>query len=425
MSDQGEGDATVRTVVPSYAEVFRTRGYLPIFAATMLSTWGDYLARVTVAAFVLERTGSPLATAATFAVSLLPTIFGRSLLAPISDRIPYKFVLLATHLVRALLVCLLIAAVSMSAGLWALLGLMFLVELAGGPVAPATQILMTDMFRNRRVYARAIGLNTLSEQLNQAVGLAVGGIAVAVIGASRALWFDLLTFLVSAAVVSVVLTAKPVIGTPSAGLGGFFKDIVEGAAYLVRDRVLASLLGLGICAVLAMTAPEAVALAYAQAANGSPRYGGLLMAAPILGAVVGILIVSRWAPERQNSRIIWMALLMPLPLLVTVLEPPLSVTWVVWFCSGVLQAFMLPLQATFNLVVPEHFRGRVFGLAGAVSVTASGVAFLLCGLIAQVTTPAAAVGVGAIVSLGAVVLVAARWPRARLREAVNTAYGGR
>jgi len=98
--------------MPSYAEVFRTRGYLALFLAAAVSTWGDYLARVVVAAFVLEQTRSPFAAAATFAVSLLPSIFGRSLLAPIADRIPYKYVLIAAHLIRAVLVGGLILAVS-------------------------------------------------------------------------------------------------------------------------------------------------------------------------------------------------------------------------------------------------------------------------------------------------------------------------
>ena len=37
---------------------------------------------------------------------------------------------------------------------------------------------------------------------------------------------------------------------------------------------------------------------------------------------------------------------------------------------------MLPLQSTFSLVTPE-MRGRVFGLAGALTVSATGVAFLV------------------------------------------------
>jgi len=133
-------------------------------------------------------------------------------------------------------------------------------------------------------------------------------------------------------------------------------------------------------------------------------------------------MVGRWQPERQNSRIIVMALLMPLPLLVTVIAPPLPVTALLWFACGVLQAFMLPLQSTFSLIVPDQMRGRVFGLGGAMSVAASGVAFLVAGYLAERTTPAVAVSTCAAFSLVAIIVLTIRWPRAALRKAVRTAY---
>jgi MFS family permease len=418
--------------MPPYSAVFRSPGYLAIFLAAALSTWGDYLARVIVAAFVLDHTGSPFAAAATFAVSLLPSIFGRSLLAPISDRVPYKYVLIVAHLSRAALVGVLILAVAWvspdqaSGGaqgpLWTVFALLFLIELVGGPAVPSSQILMTDLFSDRRLYARALGLGTMSEQVNQAIGLALGGFVVAWVGPVYGLLLDLGTFLVSAVVIGVVVKVHAILGCPSAGVIGFFRDIGHGATYLFHNRVLVSLLALSLCSVWAMAAPEAVAIAYAQEQSGSTRLGGLLMAAPVFGALAGLVMVGRWQPARQNSRIIGMALLMPLPLLVTVLAPPLLVTWLLWFACGMLQAFMLPLQSTFSLVVPDHMRGRVFGLGGALSVAASGLAFLVAGGLAEKTTPAFAVATCAAVSLSAVLLLAVRWPRAALSTAVSTAY---
>jgi MFS family permease len=98
------------------------------------------------------------------------------------------------------------------------------------------------------------------------------------------------------------------------------------------------------------------------------------------------------------------------------------ITWLLWFVCGVLQAFMLPLQATFSLVVPDQMRGRVFGLGGALSVAASGAAFLVAGALAEHTSPATAVAVCAGTSLFAILLLAMRWPRSALRRAVKTAY---
>jgi hypothetical protein len=69
-------------------------------------------------------------------------------------------------------------------------------------------------------------------------------------------------------------------------------------------------------------------------------------------------------------------------------------------------------------------RGRVFGLAGALSVASSGVAFLVAGFLAERMSPASAVTICAVVSLIAIIVLAVRWPRAALRAAVDTAYSG-
>ena len=89
--------------------------------------------------------------------------------------------------------------------------------------------------------------------------------------------------------------------------------------------------------------------------------------------------MSRWEPHVSNARIIAMALAMPVPLLFTAFRPPIVVTARCGSCAGTLQAFMLPLQSTFSLVTPEQRRGAVFGLGGALSVTAAGGSYLVAG----------------------------------------------
>ena len=216
--------------VPSYASVFARRGFPALFVAAALSTWGDYIARLTIAAVVFERTRSPLATATVLAVSMLPSIFGRSLLGPLADRIPYKHVLIGAHLTRSLCVLALIWLVAANAPMAALLIALLLLETFGGPAVAANQVLMTDLFEDRRLYVKAMGLNALGEQVNQAAGLAVGGLAVGFLGPRVSLALDLLTFLISAVVVMVVVRVRPVVGTPDKGFGGFFRDIVVGGA---------------------------------------------------------------------------------------------------------------------------------------------------------------------------------------------------
>ena len=394
--------------------------YVAIFVANALSAWGDHLARLTVAAFVLARSGSPLAAATTLAVSLVPSLFGRSLLGPIADRFPYRYVLIAANVVRAAFVALIIVAVAGGWSLGWLLSLLFLLELAGGPAVTSMRILLTDLFEDRRLYTRAMGLNSLAEQVNQVIGLGIGGVVVFAVGATNALWFDLATFLLGAARGGPTIRHRPVVGTPSAGSwllprhrrrwalprppSRAGRHAGAGPGDVVGHRGTRG----GRAGLRRRGRPATVR----RAAHGRPDGGGR-------GRAAGHRAVAAGAPEQADHH---PGAPMPVPLLVTVFQPPVVVTGLLWFLNGALQAFMLPLQATFSLMVTPEMRGRVFGLAGALTVSATGIAFLVSGLVAQQLTAAAAVSVAAVVSLGAILLLAVRWPRRALTRAVAEVY---
>ncbi|MFM6848296.1 MAG: MFS transporter [Terrabacter sp.] len=406
------------TGVPSYAAVLRTPRFLPVFLANALSMWGDYIARVTIAAVVFERTRSPLATATTLAVSLVPTFFGRSLIGPIVDRFPYKWVLIWSHLLRATCVLGLMWLVMQGSTLWLMFLVLFALELVGGASAASNMVLVTDLFEDRHLYARAVGLGAMSEQFNQAFGLAVGGALATLLGPETGLLFDLVTFVVAALVILSVVQLRPVSGERGRGLRGFARDLSTAAGDLARHPVLARLVTLSAVACLGIAAPEALAIPIA----GQNGWGGVLMAAPIVGAVVGIVLIGRWDVHQQNRSIVPLALGMPLPLLVMALRPPIWVVVLLFFGSGMLQAFMVPLQATFALVTEPELRGRIFSLAGSVSIAAAGASYLGAGWVGQHTDAYWGVTICAAVCLALVAALAARWPHRRVRTAVDKAY---
>jgi MFS family permease len=408
----------VGNAAPTVRSVLRVPKYLPVFLVSALSLWGDNIARITIAAIVYERTESPLVTATTLAVSLLPTIFGRIFLGPLVDRFPYKWVLVWCHALRALCVGGLIALVTLTSPLTAIFAVLFVLEAIGGAAVASNMLLMTDLFADRRLYARAIGLNALSEQANQAFGLAIGGVLDTLVGPLFGLVADLLTFVVAAVVILVVVDLRPVSGERGKGVRGFVHDLGAAVGDLTHHPVLARLVMLSVIACIGISAPEALAIPIA----GDGVWGGVLMASPITGAVLGIILIGRRRIRWQNNSLIPLALCMPLPLLATMFHPPLALLAALWFLSGMLQAFMVPLQATFTLVTPEALRGRIFSLAGAASVGAAGGSYLIAGWIAQYTKAAEAVTICAGACLALVALLGARWPYDTVRAAVDRAY---
>ena len=190
--------------VASFAEVLRAPLARPVLAAAMLSTWGDHIARITVAAVVFSWTGSALATAATFAVALVASPLGRTLLAPIRGRLTPRACLIGSHLIAALLVGVLMVVVATSRSVLLVLTLVALIGFVAGPAVPGSRLLLTAIVPDRRLHTRAVGLSTLAVQVNQAIGLAVGGAAMSLTGGTKALVLDLLTFVVGAVVLITV-----------------------------------------------------------------------------------------------------------------------------------------------------------------------------------------------------------------------------
>lgn len=190
----------------------------------------------------------------------------------------------------------------------------------------------------------------------------------------------------------------------------------EGWRLVRGSRVLSSALLLCLAGAVTIAAPVAVALPYA-AQHGRSSWGGALMAAPILGAVAGVLLVGRLTAQRRHALVLRLALLSPVPLLVTIFEPRFAVVWTAWFVCGALLGYLRPVLAAVNELVPRGMRGRFLGVAGALTVAVTAGCSSVARWMSEHTSPAASVGICAVVTSGALILLAARWPEEWLSRA--------
>src|SRR3954453_21620606 len=97
------GQAAVAPRV-TVSDVLADREFRAMYAAQALSVVGDQLARIAVALLVFNRSHSALLTAASFAGSYLPWGVGGPLLAAYPDRPPRRTVMIASGLIRVVLV---------------------------------------------------------------------------------------------------------------------------------------------------------------------------------------------------------------------------------------------------------------------------------------------------------------------------------
>lgn len=398
-----------------------------IILAQVASEAGDQIARVAIALLVLSQTGSALLSAATFAVSFIPTFLGAALLGPIADRFSRRNLMLGADLGRACVIGVMAFAATPGTPVWLLFALLIVAEFFTPVFDSARSASIPDILGDRDLVTAGLGLSRSLHLINQAVGLIVGGFLVQLASARTALAIDALSFLISFALLAVFLRRRPATLDAPDGIGILLKDLREGWEVLFADTSRRALILLGWGMAIAIVAPEAVALAYVRDQGWGDSWGGILMASVIVGAAIGSLFVASQPINLQVDLLLPLAIAVCLPLLVTGLEPPKLLLVLLWLVSGCAQAFLVPLMSFTTMLTRNEHRGRVVGIASAGFAALTALGYLMAGAIADATSPAFSVVVMAVIGLVVASVGFVSWPTLRLREdlaALDSPFAG-
>ncbi len=370
-----------------FTSLLRIREFRWLWLADAQSLLGDQLARVALSVLVYDRTGSGLVTAAVYALTFLPALAGSVLLGPLADRLPRRGLLVGGDLIRAaLLAAMALPALSVAA----LSSLLVAAVLVGTPWKAAESALVVDILTVED-YPTGLGLRTVTGQAAQVVGFAVGGIAIAAIGARGALALDAATFLISSVVIRLGVRNRPPAAHPDNETAPSPQRWLHGAATVLADRRLRLLLGLAWLLGL-LVIPEGLAAPYAQHLGGGARTVGLLLAAGPAGVLVGTVCYTRLISAPARARLLGpLAAAAGIPLLFCATTPNLAITCLLWALSGACTAYQIQVVAEFVRTISPSIRGQGLGIASAGLLAAQGIGLLAGGAITQIASPAAAI----------------------------------
>lgn len=126
--------------------------------------------------------------------------------------------------------------------LWQVLTLVFVGALFDAPGSTARTALFPDAVRMAGVgMKRATGLRGAIQQSSVLVGGPLGGLLVATLGATNALWLDVATFLVSACLVAVFVPRShptPESESKEESGGSSFGELAAGLRFIWSQRVI-------------------------------------------------------------------------------------------------------------------------------------------------------------------------------------------
>ncbi|KQQ92629.1 hypothetical protein ASF62_12355 [Leifsonia sp. Leaf325] len=387
------------------------RRRLPLVAlltAQLVSLAGNAVTVIAVPLYVLQTTGSPVATGVAGVFATVPIVVGGALGGVIVDRFGFRLSSIVADLASGLTV-LAIPVLAATVGLpfWALLFLVFLSGLLDTPGDSARASLVPDLARLGRVpITRAAGAQSAIERSARMLGAALAGGLVVLVGPLGALFIDAGTFLVSALIVAVLV---PRTGRAGAGPGGsaaerhpesYLSGLAAGFLFLWENRLIRAV-------VLLVTATNAIDVAgmtvlkpvYATTVLGDPATLGAMIACFAGGALVGSVVFAS-VGHRLAGRalfVVCFAVAGVVPYAAMALAVPFAILLAVMLVSGFAAGAINPMISTVMYgMTPASMRARVFGATSAgVAATmplgafAAGVAVEAFGL--QATLVAAAV----------------------------------
>jgi len=396
----------------TFRDVFAVGEFRALWLAYLASVAGDQLALVAVTVLVYDRTRSPLLTALAYSAGFLPWVLGGVTLSRLADRYPRRSVMVSCDAARLVIVA--VMAIPRVPLLLVVL-LLALVTLFDSPFRASRSAMLPDILTGDR-YVMGTAAMQITNRTGRTLGLAGGGIAVAVLGAHAALAADAGTFAFSALVVRLGVKLRPVHPREQHS-----QHKGSAIARVFRDPRLRTLMLFGWL-VPFYAVPEGVAAPYAHLLHGGSVATGLILAAGPAGGIVGSVTFSRLVPPDRRQRYMGpLAICCCATLALCLLRPPLTASLIVFAAATVCSCYQLAANAAFVKAVPPNWRGQAFGLAnGGINVGQSAW-FAAAGAAASVVSPAVVIGVSGLLGAAVAAALALSWRRLPTTEAAPAA----
>ena len=344
----------------------RYRDFRLLWTGLAVSLAGDGMWLVALAWQVIELDGGPVQlslVATAYSIGLIGLMLPAGIVA---DRLPRRTVMLSADILRAATVAG-VAALSVSGviELWHLALASGLVGIGEAFFIPSYTALVPQLLPEGEILA-ANGLEgTVRPLAQQAVGPALGGLAVALLEPGLAIGMAAAAFLFSAACLALMrVDSRPVRAAEDASSA--FSDLREGVAYVRRTPWLWATLTFAFIAVFFFVGPFEVLTPFVitdQVGGGSVEYG-ILLATFGLGSAIGALgISSRPLPRLYLTVMLWVWGIGLLPLALFGFATELWILLVVAIVVGVTEGIGTVIWGTLlQRRVPDALRGRVSSL---------------------------------------------------------------
>ena len=366
--------------------LLRRRDFGLLWAGGLISETGDWFLLVGLPVWVLQVTGSSLVTATVFLVGLLPSLVVGPLAGVLVDRWDRRRTLVAVSLAEAAFLLPLLT-VDGRGDLWVVY-LVMAVEASLGQLNDPARNAMVPALVGRDDLVGANALIGLNGNLARLVGSPLGGILVELSGLPGLVIGDAISFLLGAALLSLVRPRPLSPPTGPVSSPGVVGEWVEGLRVVARDRGLRwGLVVDGLAAVAQGIFTVLFVLFVTRALGGDGADVGLLRGVQAIGGLVGGVLVVGLARRLDAGRLLGVSLLAFGLIDLAIWNGPVLTT-ATWLYLGLFAAagipgiaFLTGLTALVQERTDDAYLGRVFATYYGSFNGLAGVGMLLAGLL--------------------------------------------
>lgn len=379
-----------------------------LLAAHAISQTGNVITAFAIAFYVLGLGGSGVEVGIAAFFATAPVVVGGALGGVVVDRVGHRRAAIVADLVSgATVLAMPVLALTVGLPFWALLILVFAGGLLDTPGQTARRVMLPGLTVRAGVrIEQSVGLLDGSERFAKLIGASIAGLLVALLGPIAALFVNAATFAVSALLTWVFVAAVPAAvrlsgDSVDSPRSSYWADLAEGFRFVIHDPLMRLVVGLVLVTNLLDAARGSTLMPlYANDRLGGAAALGLLVAVMGGCALVGNVafgFVAHRVPRRVTLAVCFALAGGPSSAAFAV-GAPLPVLVAMTALSGLAAGAINPILGSVELErVPEHMRGRVFGLINAGAWAGVPFGALLGGIAADTIGLSLAFGIVAVV----------------------------
>ena len=342
---------------------FRYVNYRLLWLGDLFTAAANWMMQTATAWVVLQLTGTGQAVGTVNLMRLFPTLLLSPVAGVVTDRYSRNKIILLSQF--SMLICTFLIASDIALGtveVWHLY--LFTIALGAGQNfnMPARQTLVFELVP-RRVIPNAIALSWFAFSTSRAVGPALGGVLIAVIGPAENFYIQALAYL--SVMATIVFLRVPPRTMPARK--SFFQSLREGYGFVWNDpraRVMLLMSTLSPFFIIPLHQSLLPLFAVRDFHQGSEAFGILAASVGFGGLFGGLLTASLNRIERRG--IMQLIALFIFSLSETAFSILAAVTGNIFLCTPLLiiagcaeSLYTTTNTSVLQLLAPEHLRGSM------------------------------------------------------------------